>query len=49
MIEYTVSIKYLVLGYAAILVILAIYLISLIVKWKRLKSEEPLYQSSENQ
>ena len=49
MIEYAISIKYMTLGYSAILGILIIYLVSLMVKWKRLKAEEHLLQSSENQ
>ena len=37
MIEYATSIKYMLAGYAVILVVLAIYLVSLIVRWRNLK------------
>ena len=49
MIEYAISIKYMTLGYSAILGILIIYLVSLMVKWKRLKAEERLLKSNEKQ
>jgi hypothetical protein len=39
MVAYDISIKYLIAGYAIILSILAGYLISLFVRWKRLKHD----------
>jgi hypothetical protein len=39
MIPYDVSIKYMIGGYAAILVILVSYLVSLVLRWRRLKQE----------
>ena len=37
MIAYAVSIKYMIAGYAVIFIVLAIYLASLLIRWKRLK------------
>jgi hypothetical protein len=39
MIPYEISIKYMLAGYSVILIILAIYLASLVTRWKNLKSE----------
>jgi hypothetical protein len=39
MIPYAVSIKYMIGGYAAILIILFGYLVSLILRWRRLKQD----------
>lgn len=35
--DYSVSIKYMLAGYAVVLVLLPVYLISLIVRWRKLK------------
>jgi hypothetical protein len=35
--DYTVSIKYMIAGYAVVLVLLPAYLISLVVRWRKLK------------
>jgi CcmD family protein len=39
MVAYAISIKYMIAGYAVILLILAGYLVSLSVRWKRLTRE----------
>jgi hypothetical protein len=39
MIPYAISIKYMIVGYAVIFIILAIYLATLIIKWQRLKRD----------
>jgi CcmD family protein len=45
MIPYDISIKYMVAGYAVIFIVLATYLVSLILRWQRLKHD---LQSLEN-
>jgi hypothetical protein len=39
MLDYAVSIKYMLAGYVVILSILAIYLVSLVVRWRNLKRD----------
>jgi hypothetical protein len=39
MIDPVVSIKYMLGGYAAITIVLAVYLVSLIVRWRNLKRD----------
>jgi CcmD family protein len=39
MIAYAISIKYMVAGYTVIFIVLALYLISLFVRWKNLKRD----------
>lgn len=39
MIEYAVSIKYMIAGYTVIFVVLALYLGSLFVRWRKLKRD----------
>jgi HAMP domain-containing protein len=39
MIPYAVSIKYMLAGYAAIFLVLVIYLFSLFFRWRRLKRD----------
>jgi CcmD family protein len=39
MIPYAVSIKYMIAGYAVIFLVLTAYLVSLIVRWQRLKRD----------
>jgi len=39
MLGYAISIKYMLTGYAVILVVLAIYVVSLFVRWLNLKRE----------
>ena len=39
MIPYDVSIKYMTAGYAVILLVLAVYLISLVVRWRDLQRD----------
>lgn len=39
MIPYDISIKYMIAGYSIILLVLAIYLASFIVRWKNLKRD----------
>ncbi len=39
MIEYAISIKYMLAGYAVIFLVLTIYLVSLIIRWRRLNQE----------
>jgi hypothetical protein len=39
MIAYAISIKYMVAGYTVIFVVLALYLISLFIRWKHLKRD----------
>ena len=40
MIPYAISIKYMLAGYIVILSVLAIYLVSLIIRWKNLKRDQ---------
>ena len=39
MIDYAVSFRYMLAGYAAIFIILAIYLVSLFRRWQKLKHD----------
>jgi CcmD family protein len=39
MIPYAVSIKYMIAGYTVIFVVLAVYLASLFLRWRRLKQD----------
>lgn len=39
MIPYDVSIKYMIAGYAVILVILTVYVVSLLARWRNLKRD----------
>jgi hypothetical protein len=39
MIEYAISIKYMIAGYVVILSVLAIYIVSLFVRWRALKRD----------
>jgi CcmD family protein len=39
MIAYVISIKYMVAGYTVIFIVLALYLVSLFVRWKNLKRD----------
>jgi CcmD family protein len=39
MIAYDISIKYMIAGYAVIFIVLAVYLASLVIRWKRLKAD----------
>ncbi len=39
MIAYTTSIKYMIAGYAVTLTVLALYLVSLFVRWRNLKRD----------
>jgi CcmD family protein len=49
MIDYAISIKYMIAGYAAIFIILAIYLVSLFLRWQRLKRDLHMLESLEKQ
>lgn len=39
MLGYTISIKYMLAGYAVILVVLAVYIVSLFIRWRNLKRD----------
>jgi hypothetical protein len=39
MIEYATSIKYMLAGYAVILTVLALYIVSLFIRWHNLKRD----------
>jgi hypothetical protein len=39
MIQYAVSIKYMLAGYTVIFIVLAVYLTSLVVRWNNLKRD----------
>ncbi|HEX7542445.1 MAG TPA: hypothetical protein VF352_09970 [Anaerolineales bacterium] len=39
MIEYAISIKYMLAGYAVILTVLALYIVSLFIRWRNLKRD----------
>jgi CcmD family protein len=39
MIPYEISIKYMIAGYAVIFVVLTVYLVSLLARWKNLKRD----------
>jgi hypothetical protein len=39
MLEYAISIKYMLAGYAVILIVLAVYVISLFIRWRNLEQD----------
>jgi hypothetical protein len=39
MLEYATSLKYMFAGYAVILIVLAFYILSLLVRWRNLKRD----------
>jgi len=39
MIEYAISIKYMLAGYTVILTVLALYIVSLFIRWRNLKRD----------
>ena len=47
MIPYEISIKYMIAGYSVILIVLAIYLTSYVVRWKNLKRDLKILQEIE--
>jgi hypothetical protein len=49
MIPYVVSIKYMLAGYAAIFLVLVIYLFSLFFRWRRLKRDLQTLEELEKQ
>jgi len=49
MIPYAVSIKYMLAGFTAIFLVLVIYLISLFVRWRRLKRDLQTFEELEKQ
>ena len=49
MIPYAVSIKYMFAGFTAIILVLVIYLISLFVRWRRLRRDLQIYEELETQ
>ena len=49
MIPYSVSIKYLTAGYTTILIVLAAYLVSLFLRWRRLKREMKVLKELDRQ
>lgn len=44
MIEYAISIKYMLAGYAVILTVLALYIVSLFIRWRNLKRDLQLFK-----
>jgi Flp pilus assembly protein TadB len=49
MIPYTVSIKYMIAGYAVIFVVMIGFLISMVVRWKKLKRDMKVLEELEKQ
>jgi hypothetical protein len=49
MIGYAVSIKYMLAGYTALFIIMTIYLVSLFLRWQRLKHDLQTLENLENQ
>ncbi len=49
MIPYATSIKYMIGGYAAIFLMLAVYLISLVVRWRKMKRDREMLESLKTQ
>lgn len=49
MIPYDVSIKYMIAGYAVIFIVLAAYLTSLALRFRRLRRDKKLLTEPENQ
>jgi hypothetical protein len=47
MIAYDVSIKYMVAGYAVIFIVLTIYVVSLFIRWQRLKRDLQTFENLE--
>ncbi len=39
MIPYAISLKYMIAGYAVIFIVLTIYLVNLLIQWRRLKRD----------
>jgi hypothetical protein len=48
MIDYGISLRFMLAGYTVILVILVVYIIGLIMKWRRLLKEYRLLNVEEN-
>lgn len=48
MIPYDVSIKYMIAGYAVIIIILAIYVASLLARWRNLKRDLKVLQDTDS-
>jgi len=44
MIPYATSIKYMIGGYSAIFVMMAVYLISLVLRWRRMKRDRRMLE-----
>lgn len=40
MLDYAVSLRFMIAGYAAIFVILAVYLVSLVLRWRTLRRDQ---------
>ena len=49
MIPYAISIKYMLAGFITIFLIIALYLVSLFVRWRRLKLDFQNLEEMENQ
>jgi cell division protein FtsL len=49
MLDYAISIKYMLAGYAVILLVLAIYVVSLYARWQRLKHDLHTLKNLEEQ
>jgi Flp pilus assembly protein TadB len=49
MIPYAVSIKYMIAGYAVIFVVMIGFLISMVVRWKKLKRDMKVLEELEKQ
>jgi hypothetical protein len=48
MIAYGVSIKYMITGYAVILIVFTIYLVSLFMRWRKLKGQLKVLEELKN-
>jgi hypothetical protein len=49
MIAYEISFRYMLAGYAVILITLTIYIVSLFIRWQRLKRELETFKDLERQ
>jgi hypothetical protein len=47
MIPYDLSIKYMIAGYFVIFIIISVYLVSLFIRWQRLKHDLQTFQTME--
>jgi hypothetical protein len=48
MIAYAISIKYMIAGYAAIFIVMTLYIVSLVIRWQKLKQDLQTLENLQN-